>query len=113
MPHLNPPLPTPPHPPCSRYLLRGRNAQDYYTGDYHSRRPCKPDGLCNTAGGGCGGAPFPEETPDVDGSVAEVEDGSVGKGGACVKKGVSTEKGGGLDERGLWWSCGAWSIMGR
>lgn len=39
--------------------------QHYYTGDYHSRRPCYPEGECNARGGGHGGGPAPLPKPNT------------------------------------------------
>lgn len=109
--------------------------QHYYTGDYHARRPCEPEGRCNTKGGGCGGGAAPTDSPvgafsgyddpmqqqeqqqqqRQAASVGDRPEGfglgrDVGRSGIAGGGGASPRGGSG---EGLWWTCGAWSIMGR
>jgi len=136
-------------------LPRAPTPQHYYTGEYHARRPCDPEGRCNIKGGGCGGGPVPTGSPvaafsgydslvqqqqqqlqgsagmaqggeAVDFSVVD-EDGDTGEGRGArppslhadssspearpQRQGSESSACGGGE--GLWWTCGAWSIMGR
>ncbi|CAM9739100.1 unnamed protein product [Scytosiphon promiscuus] len=101
--------------------------EHYYTGEYHTRRPCDPEGRCNIRGGGCGGGPIAvagcsSGTTQQTSSAGMMDEAfSVGdpdpaadffahSASAAAAAAVPAGEAGG---EGLWWSCGAWSIMGR
>eukprot|EP00903_Cladosiphon_okamuranus_P013952 g12976.t1 len=115
------------------------NKEHYFTGDFHARRPCDPESRCNVKGGGCGGGPVPTGSPvaacsGYDEPIQYQEQGhrqpaapagaAAGIGGEpegmdVRHEGIRQEEAGvgrlprGGGGEGLWWTCGAWSIMGR
>lgn len=85
----------------------------YYTGQYHAHQPCTQSWPCSEKRGGIGGGLIPTKTPFSAPSRCYSE--GLGESFVMDDDGVADVglEGQGFEVRGVWWTCGAWSIMGR